>query len=87
MSWNADFSVQIFSQEHFMKTVVVLPGFVDPKAPNFRIKKKVFSLRYFSYKVLKENNGCMDLILVRLSIGWPPVNHVCEEVSLRGHEM
>ena len=29
MSWNADFSVQIFSQEHFMKIVVGLPSFVD----------------------------------------------------------
>jgi len=27
MFWNADFSVQIFSQEHFMKIVVELPVF------------------------------------------------------------
>jgi len=29
MSWNADFSVQIFRQEHFVKIIFGLPDFVD----------------------------------------------------------
>jgi hypothetical protein len=60
MSWNPDFSVQIFSYEHCMKIVVRLPDFLDDGSEFQELlileiaKQKL--LRYLSYKVVVQEN-------------------------------
>jgi hypothetical protein len=80
--------VQVFSQEHFVKIVVGLPGFVDDGSDfqelmALKISNNVLLIKVFFIQGRQDNDDCVDFIPVRVSICWTQVI-ICGTVTLKG---